>query len=63
MNPLYSIMESRYRWVILAGISLTAATVGAIMMLAWGWSHGLARLWFYAGALATAYFLVRAAMR
>ena len=53
-------MESRHRWLILAGIAFAAASVGAIVMLAYGWPHTLVRVWFYAGALVTVYFLVRA---
>jgi fatty acid desaturase len=60
MNTYYSIMESRHRWLILAAIAFAAASVGAIVMLAYGWSHTLVRVWFYAGALVTVYFLVQA---
>jgi len=60
VNTYYSIMESRHRWLILAAIAFAAACVGAIVVLAYGWPHALARVWFYAGALVTVYFLVRA---
>jgi hypothetical protein len=62
VNPIYSILESSHRWLILAGISFTAACVGAIAMLAYGWSHTLDRAWFYAGAILALYFLIRAFM-
>ena len=57
MNPIYTIMESRQRWLILAGIALTIGSVGAIAIITYNWSHWLARAWFYAGALATLIFL------
>jgi membrane protein implicated in regulation of membrane protease activity len=60
VNAYYSILESRHRWLILAAIAFAAATVGAIVMLAYGWPHTLVRVWFYAGALLTVYLLVRA---
>jgi hypothetical protein len=60
MNALYSILESKYRWLSLAGISFTAGCVGAMMMLALAWSHGVALAWLYLGLLLTLYFCVRA---
>jgi hypothetical protein len=60
MNPVYSILESKYRWLILAGISFTAGCVGAMMMLALAWSHGVARVWLYLGLVLTVFFCVRA---
>lgn len=59
MNPLYTIMESRYSWLILAGITLTVACLGAIMMMVYAWPHIVALVWFYAGLIITIGFLVR----
>lgn len=60
MNPIYSIMESPYRWLILAGITSLAALVGTMAILAYGWSHTFARGWLYTTLVVTVYFLVRA---
>jgi threonine/homoserine/homoserine lactone efflux protein len=60
MNPIYALMESRHRWLILASMSFGAGTLGAVMFLAWGWSHGFDRLWFYLGLVGAVYFLWRA---
>lgn len=60
MNPVYSVLESEYRWLILAGLSFGAGFVGAIAMLAFIWPHTLARIWFYAGFVLGLYFLIRA---
>ena len=59
MSPYYAIIESRYRWLILAGLSFGAAFLGAIMMLAWNWPHAFIQVWFYVGAGLTAVFLVQ----
>ena len=61
MNPYYTVMESRHRWSILAAVSFTAASLGAIVMLAWDWPHALIRLWFYVGFGLTVTFLFQAA--
>lgn len=60
MNPLYTILESKYRWLSLAGICFTAGCVGAMMMLALTWKHGVALAWLYLGLLATLFFGIRA---
>lgn len=60
MNPYYAVMESRHRWLILAGLSFGAAFVGAIMMLAWNWPHVFIQVWFYVGAALTVVFLAQA---
>jgi hypothetical protein len=60
MNALYSILESKHRWLSLAGISFTVGCVGAMMMLALAWSHGVALAWLYLGLLSTLFFCVRA---
>lgn len=60
MNPVYSILESRYRWLILAGLSFTAGCVGAMMMLAFTWKHEIALVWLYLGLLLTIFFCGRA---
>jgi hypothetical protein len=60
VNPVYSILESRYRWLILSGLSFTAGCVGAMMMLAFTWKHGVALVWLYLGLLLTIFFCVRA---
>ena len=60
MNPVYSILESKYRWLILAGLSFTAGCVGAMMVLAFQWAHPVALVWLYAGLLASVYFGARA---
>jgi len=59
-NPVYALMESPYRWLILAGISFVACLLGTMMMLAYTWPHSLARGWLYLTILLTAYFLVQA---
>ena len=60
MNAVYAILESKYRWLSLAGISFTAGCVGAMMMLALAWSHVVALVWLYLGLALTIYFCVRA---
>ena len=60
MNAVYAILESKHRWLSLAGISFTAGCVGAMMMLALTWSHGVARTWLYLGIVLAIYFCVRA---
>jgi hypothetical protein len=60
MNPLYTILEHRYRWLILAGLSFTAGCVSAIMMFALIWNHEVIRIWLYVGFVLTIYFVVRA---
>lgn len=59
MNPLYTVMESRHRWSILAGLSFGAACLIAMMMLAYGWAHWLARLLLLAGIVVALYCLAR----
>lgn len=63
MNPVYAIMESPHRWLILAGISFLAGSLGAIEMLALVWPHIVARIWLLAFLLLTVYFLIRAFLR
>jgi ABC-type transport system involved in cytochrome bd biosynthesis fused ATPase/permease subunit len=60
VNPVYSIMESPHRWLILSGIAFLAGCFGAIEMLALVWPHVLARIWLLAFLVLTAYFLIRA---
>ena len=60
MNPVYSILESKYRWLILAGLSFTAGCVGAMMILAFEWAHPVALVWLYAGLIATVVFCAQA---
>jgi hypothetical protein len=60
VNPLYSILESRYRWLILAGLSFTAGCVGAMWMLALDWSHEIILVWLYLGLVLAIGFCVRA---
>ncbi len=60
MNAVYAILESKYRWLSLAGISFTAGCVGAMMMLALTWRHEVALVWLYLGILLSIYFCVRA---
>ena len=60
MNAVYSILESKYRWLSLAGICFTAGCVGAMMMLALAWKHEVALVWLYLGLLSTLFFCVRA---
>lgn len=59
MNPLYTVMESRHRWSILAGLSFSAGCLIAMMTLAYGWPHWLARLWLLAGIVVALYCLAR----
>ncbi len=59
MNPLYTVMESRHRWSILAGLSFGAGCLIAMMMLAYGWPHWLARLWLLTGIVVSLYCLAR----
>lgn len=58
MNPVYSIMEHRHRWFILAGISFLVGIVGAIAMLAYVVPHPVARAWLILWLVITAAFLV-----
>lgn len=60
MNAVYVILESKYRWLSLAGISFIAGCVGAMMMLALAWRHEVALVWLYLGLFLTIYFCVRA---
>jgi hypothetical protein len=60
VNPIYAIMESPYRWLILAGLSFLAALLGTMVMLSQGWSHWLERVWFLAALALALYFLVQA---
>ncbi|HEY8686697.1 MAG TPA: hypothetical protein VIO57_13930 [Chloroflexota bacterium] len=60
MNAVYAILESKYRWLSLAGISFTAGCVGAMMMLAFEWRHEVALVSLYLGLLLTVFFGVRA---
>lgn len=60
MNPVYTIMESPHRWLILAALSLAIGAIGAMAMIAYTWPHWLARAWLYLGILATLSFLVSA---
>lgn len=59
MNPLYTVLESRHRWSILAGLSFGAGCLIAMMMLAYGWAHWLARLSLLAGIVVALYCLAR----
>lgn len=60
MSIGYAIGESPHRWLILAGISFTAALIGTIFIFAFEWSHTVARVWLYAGLILTLVFLVLA---
>jgi hypothetical protein len=60
VNPIYAIMESPHRWLILAGIAFVAGTFGAVAMLAYVWPHGLIEVWLVACLLATVALLLRA---
>jgi hypothetical protein len=60
MNPVYTILESRHSWLILAGLSFTAGCVGAMMMLAFTWRHEVVLAWLYLGLLLTVFFCARA---
>ena len=62
MNAVYTILESPYRWWILTGLAFTAASVGAVAMLSWGWPHTLELIWFYAGFFCSLFFLTRAVL-
>ena len=58
MIVVYAILESPHRWSILAGISLGAGILGAVIIIAYGWSHWLARIWFLAGLAIALYCAV-----
>jgi hypothetical protein len=60
VNPIYAILESPHRWLILAGLSFLAGLLGTMMMLAYAWPHWLARVWFLIGLALAIYFLVQA---
>jgi hypothetical protein len=60
MNPVYTILESRHSWLILAGLSFTAGCVGAMMMLAFTWRHEVVLAWLYLGLALTLFFCFRA---
>ena len=49
MNPIYAVIESPYRWLILAGIAFLVGTFGAMAMLAYAWPHTIDRIWLVAG--------------
>jgi hypothetical protein len=59
MNPIYSILESPHRWLLLSGISFLAGVIGGIVMLALVWPHAIARIWLIAALVIAAYFLMR----
>ncbi len=59
-NPVYSLIESPHRWVILAAFSFGAGVVGAMASLAYVWPHWLGRTWFYLFAAIAVLFLVLA---
>ena len=63
MNPIYDIMESRHRWLILSGQAFTAACLGSMVMLAYNWPHTVELIWLYAGLIAAACFLVMAILK
>jgi len=63
VNPLYTVMESRHRWSILAGLSFSAGCLIAMMTLAYGWAHWLARLSLLAGIVVALYCLARGFLR
>jgi NADH:ubiquinone oxidoreductase subunit 6 (subunit J) len=60
LNPMYSIMESPHRWLILAGITFGADVLTSMVMLIHDFSHGFIQIWVYAGLIMTIYFLARA---
>jgi hypothetical protein len=60
MNPMYSILESPYRWSICAGLAFLCACFGAMFMLAFRWPHILAQVWLALWFVATVVFLVLA---
>jgi hypothetical protein len=60
VNPIYAIMESAHRWLILAGIAFVAGAFGSIAMLAYVWPHPLIQVWLVACLLATVALLIRA---
>jgi len=59
VNPIYSILESPHRWLILASLAFGAGVVGAIVMIVYDWPHDLARVWFYASLVVTLYCVGR----
>ena len=60
MNPWYTLMESEHRWLYLSVIVFGAGCIGAIAVVGYGWSHTLARIWFYAALLVTIGLLFKA---
>jgi hypothetical protein len=60
LNPIYAVMESAHRWLILSGIAFLAGTFGAMMMLAYVWPQWLIRVWLIGWLLAAGVLLVRA---
>lgn len=60
MNPIYAILESPHRWLILAGVSFLAGCIGAMTMLAFAWNRAIPRVWLYLALALTLYFAVRA---
>ena len=60
MNPVYLVLESRHRWLIIVAIASGAAVVGAILMIVYNWPHLLARIWFYVGLAVSLYAVWRA---
>ncbi len=53
-------MESPYRWPYLSAMSLGVGSIGAMTMIAYGWSHGLARVWFYAWFIVCLFCIAKA---
>ena len=60
MSIRYAIAESPHRWLILAGITITAGLIGTMMMLAFEWPHAVARVWMWGAIFLTLAFLVAA---
>jgi hypothetical protein len=56
----YAIAESPHRWLILAGITITAGLIGTLLMLAFEWPHVVAAIWMWASIFITLAFLVAA---
>jgi hypothetical protein len=46
LTPIYSILESPYRWNILASASFVTGVVGAVVIITYNWSHWFGRVWF-----------------
>lgn len=56
---MYSVLESPYRWPILAGLAFLTGVVGCMVMFAYDWPHPIEVVWLLAGVVLSAIFLLQ----